>query len=136
APATIPPTVDAAPASISASDATLNEAAESSTPAPSDMKAAMLRCRRGVISPRIALTSAPDAAANPQQKAHTPNNAFGHCHAPLGRDPRKPASGKQDGAEGNRSHSYNEANTRTVLRTGAVHCIAHLLTCDSPGRSA
>jgi hypothetical protein len=24
----------------------------------------------------------------------------------------------------------NEANTRTALRTGAVHCIAHLLTCD------
>ena len=43
---------------------------------------------------------------------------------------RNPASGKQDGAEGNRSHSYKEANTRTMLRTGAVHCIAHLLTCD------
>jgi hypothetical protein len=26
--------------------------------------------------------------------------------------------------------AINEANTRTVLRTGAVHCIAHLLTCD------
>jgi hypothetical protein len=46
APATIPPTVDAAPAEMSASDATLNEAAEISTPAPSDMKAAMARCRR------------------------------------------------------------------------------------------
>jgi hypothetical protein len=26
--------------------------------------------------------------------------------------------------------TINEANTRTALRTGAVHCIAHLLTCD------
>ena len=41
APATIPPMVDAAPASMSASDATSTEAMESSTPAPSDMMAAM-----------------------------------------------------------------------------------------------
>ena len=26
--------------------------------------------------------------------------------------------------------TINEANTRIALRTGAVHCIAHLLTCD------
>ena len=26
--------------------------------------------------------------------------------------------------------AINGANTRTVLRTAAVHCIAHLLTCD------
>src|SRR5918996_3753818 len=71
APPINPATVDGAPASMSASDATLNEAAETSTPAPSDMKAAMARCLRRVISPRIAPTNAPDPTADPQQKAHT-----------------------------------------------------------------
>jgi hypothetical protein len=69
APATIPPTVDAAPASMSASDATSTEAIESSPPAPSDMMAAMARCPRFVISPSIAPTSTPEVAAAPQQKA-------------------------------------------------------------------
>ena len=71
APAIIPTVVNAAPASMSASDATLYEAAESSTPAPRDMKAAMARCRRLAVSPRIAPTSAPDAATTPHEKAHT-----------------------------------------------------------------
>ena len=55
---------------MNASDTTLNEAAESSTPAPSDMNAAMARCGSGVFSPRTDPTSAPDAAASPQHKAH------------------------------------------------------------------
>lgn len=38
--------------------------------------------------------------------------------------------GAKDGAEENRAHSYNEANTRTVLRTGAVHAL-HTSNVDS-----
>jgi hypothetical protein len=127
APATIPLTVDAAPATISASVATLNEAAESSTPAPSDMKAAMARCWRCVISPRIAPTSAPDAGANPQQKADTVPTIPSVIACSLGRDlvGFLHSLFRHDG-----KHDHQRANTRTVLRTGAVHCIAHFLTCD------
>jgi hypothetical protein len=52
-------------------DAISIEAAESSTPAPNDMMAAMARCGSYAISPSIVPPSTPDAAANPQQKAHT-----------------------------------------------------------------
>ena len=44
APATIPAAVGAAPASLSASNATCTDARESSNPAPSDIMPAMARC--------------------------------------------------------------------------------------------
>ena len=46
------------------------EAAESSTPAPNDMMAAMARCGSCTISPSIVPPSRPDAAANPQQNVY------------------------------------------------------------------
>jgi hypothetical protein len=70
-------------------DAISIEAAESSTPAPNDIMAAMARCGSYAISPSIVPPSTPDAAANPQQKAHTAPVIPSDKHAPLRRHPRR-----------------------------------------------
>jgi hypothetical protein len=49
----------------------IHNAERSSTPVPSDMKAAIARCLRCIIIPRIVPTNPPDAASTPQQKAHS-----------------------------------------------------------------
>src|SRR5688572_15321729 len=114
APAMIPPAVDPAPATMSASDAILIDAAESTTPAPSDIAAAIARCGSLTTNPSMVPPTTPDAAANPQQKDHATSKipavitsphamrtggdrgGFAHWrHWPLGYDrssPRKPES--------------------------------------------
>ena len=150
APAIIPPVVDAAPARMSASDATLNEAAESSTPAPSDMNAAMARCRRCVSQSQ----NRPDKPAGrgshpPAEGPHRSNEPFRHCVLLFSIRHRHRASGEPGGPRRNRSHwcleqfLYSTAPRRSLavraealasvikLSSTCCDCALHLVMCQN-----
>ena len=78
------------------SAAIFTEAAESSKPAPSDMMAAMARSASGVMSPRSAPTSTPDAAAKPQKKAHRTSTTPPRMSSREIRDRASPAQSHRD----------------------------------------
>src|SRR5687767_11478837 len=116
APTIIAATVNPVPATTRASEAIFREAAESNTPAPNDMMAAMARCGSCAMSPSSIPPSTPDAAANPQQKAH---------NAPV----------TPSGISTNRSRLFEwSSNILYLVQVGHVPFGFHIVAMDEPQR--